>query len=183
MWLFNFSDKRIAIIYSNSLLTVTSVLFHSFPEKNKKGAKTLPSRTMLSNAFWYASSKSPGSKKVPLSVIPFPYPTPRENIIFEHHKNKRYPQINRNSELSVWENKSTHAFTANKCIFFFFDPVIRAFESVMMCALRFTGSCWGAVLRTEPGHATAGEENPLPHTFLQPQSHARLGGGPYTVSN
>lgn len=74
VWLFNFSDKRIAIIYSNSLLTVTSVLFHSFPEKNKKGAKTLPSRTMLSNAFWYASSKSPGSKKVPLSVMPFPYP-------------------------------------------------------------------------------------------------------------
>lgn len=52
----------------------------------------------------------------------------------------------------------------------------------MMCALRFTGSCWGAVLRAEPGHASAGEENPLPGTFLQPQSHAGLGGRSYTVS-
>lgn len=51
-----------------------------------------------------------------------------------------------------------------------------------MCTLRFTGSCWGAVLRAEPGHACAGEENPLPHTFVQPHSHAGLGRGAYTVS-
>lgn len=53
--------------YYNFLLTVTFVLVHSFPEKNLKGVKTLHSRAMLSNAFWYASWKSPGSKKVQIS--------------------------------------------------------------------------------------------------------------------
>lgn len=141
------------IIKSNLLLTVTFPLVHSFHAKNKKGVKTLHSRATLSNAFWFASSKSPGSKKVPLSSCQYSHGHIRTHVYC----------------------KQIHIFLINTAMWVFERVII-------MCVLRSTGSRWGAVLRAEPGHPTAGEENPLPHTFLQPQSHTGLGGGPYTVS-